>query len=152
VDVVAAVGADEEAAAVVEPGEGALDDPAVAAEPGAVFGLTASDDRLDAALPDEAAVLVVVVAAVGDQRPRSSSRPADAAADGRHPVEQFEQLGDVVAVAAGERPGQRDPAAVYEQVVLAAATASVDGAGTRFRAPFFACRWLESATARSHSS
>ena len=39
VDVVAAVGADEAAAAVVEPGERALDNPAVAAEPGAVFGL-----------------------------------------------------------------------------------------------------------------
>jgi len=34
VDVVAAVGADEEAAAVVEPGKGAFDDPAVTAEPG----------------------------------------------------------------------------------------------------------------------
>jgi hypothetical protein len=90
VDVVAAVSADEQAAAVVQPGKGALDDPAVAAEPGSVLGLTASDQGLDAALPDEAAVLVVVVAAVGDQRPRSASWPADAAADGRHPVEQFE--------------------------------------------------------------
>ena len=45
-DVVAAVGADEEAAAVVEPGEGALDDPAVAAEPGAVLGLAAGDQRV----------------------------------------------------------------------------------------------------------
>ena len=66
-DVVAAVGAKEQAASVVEPGEGAFDDPAVASEPGAVLGLSAGDDRLDAALPDEAAVLVVVVAAVGEQ-------------------------------------------------------------------------------------
>jgi hypothetical protein len=123
VDVVTAVGADQEAAAVVEPGEGALDDPAVAAEPGAVLGLAAGDQRLDAALPDEAAVLVVVVAAVGDQRSRSASWPADAAADRRYPVEQLEELRDAVAVAAGERPGQRDAAAVYEQVVLAACPA-----------------------------
>jgi hypothetical protein len=114
VDVVAAVGADEKSAAVVEPGEGALDDPAVAAEPGAVLCLAACDHGFDAALPDETAVLVVVVAAVGDQRPRSASWPADAAADGRHPVEQLEQLRDVVAVAAGESPGERDAAAVYE--------------------------------------
>ena len=113
-DVVAAVGAHEESAAVVEPGEGAFNDPAVAAEPGAVLALATSDERLDAALPDEAAVLVVVVAAVGDQRPRSVSWATGAAADGRHPVEQFEQLRDVVAVAAGERPGERDAAAVYE--------------------------------------
>jgi hypothetical protein len=32
----------------------------------------------------------VVVAAVGDQDPRSTSWPADAAADRRHPVEQLQ--------------------------------------------------------------
>jgi hypothetical protein len=82
----------------------------------------------------------VVVAAVGDQRFGAAPRPADPAAHARHAVEQFQQLGDVVAVAAGKRPGQWDPAAVYEQVVLAACSAAVDGAGTRFGAPFFACR------------
>jgi hypothetical protein len=74
VDVVAAVGADEESAAVVQPGEGAFDDPTVSAEAGAVFDLAASDDRLDSVFPDEPAVLVVVVAAVGDQRPRPAAR------------------------------------------------------------------------------
>lgn len=52
-DVVAAVGADEESAAVVQPGEGAFDDPAVSAEAGAVFGLAAGDDRFDATLPEK---------------------------------------------------------------------------------------------------
>ena len=113
-DVVAAVGADEQSAAVVEPGEGALDDPALAAETGAVLCLAAGDRGLDASLPDQAPVLVVVVAAVSDQHPRSLAWTADAAADRRHPVEQLEQLGHVVAVAAAERPGERDPAAVYE--------------------------------------
>jgi hypothetical protein len=140
VDVVAAVGADEEATVVVEPGEGALDDPAVAAETGAVRRLTASDHGFDAALPDEAAVLVVVVAAVGEQRLGPSSRPADPPADGRNAVEQLDQLGDVVAVTTGERPGERDAAAVYEEMVLAAPPATIDRAGTRFRAPFFACK------------
>ena len=114
VDVVAAVGADEESAAVVQPSEGAFDDPALAAESGAMLGLAASDRWLDAALPEQATVLVVVVAAVSDQHPRSLAWTADAAADRRHPVEQLEQLGHVVAVAAGQRPGERDPAAVYE--------------------------------------
>ena len=49
-DVVAAVGADQEAAAVVQPGEGALDNPALAAEPGAVLCSAASDHGLDATL------------------------------------------------------------------------------------------------------
>jgi hypothetical protein len=140
VDVVAAVGADEEAAAVVEPGECPFDDPTVPAEAGAVLGLAAGDHGFDAAFPDQPAVLVVVVAAVGEQRLGSSPGPADAAADGRHLVEEVKQLGDVVAVGAGERPGQRDPSTVYEKVVLAACPAAIDGAGTRFRAPFFA--WM----------
>ena len=139
-DVVAAVCTDEETAAVVEPGEGALNDPAVAAEAGAVVGLASSDDGFDPSLPDEAAVLVVVVAAVSDQGPRPAAWPSGPASDGWHPLEQFDKLGDVVAVAAGERPGQRDAAAVYEEVVFAAGSPAIDRAGTRFRAPFFACR------------
>ena len=94
----------------------------------------------------------MVVAAVGDQRPRSATRPADPAAHRRDAVEQLEQLGDVVAVAAGERPGKWDAAAVYEEMVLAVQAAAVDWARTCLGAPFFACRWLASATARSHSS
>ena len=137
---VAAVGADEQSASVVQPGEGALDDPAVATEPGAVRCLAASDHGLDAALPDETAVLVVVVAAVGENAVGTAPRPADASANRRHPVEQLEQLGDVVAVAAGERPGERDAAAVYKEVVLAAGPAAIERAGTRFGAPFFACK------------
>ena len=86
-DVVAAVGADEQSAAVVQPGEGALDDPTVATEPGAVHGLTTSDQRLDATLPEQSTVFVVVVAAISDQRRRATPWPADAAADRRHPVE-----------------------------------------------------------------
>ena len=123
----------------MQPGEGALDDPAVTTEPGAVLCLPACDQRLDAALADEAAVLVVVVAAVSDDAVGPSPRPAGATANRRHAVEQFEQLGDVVAVAARDREGERDAAAVYEEVLLAAATAPVDRAGTRLRAPFFAC-------------
>jgi hypothetical protein len=49
-------------------------------------------------------------------------------------------LRDVVAVGSCERPGERQAAAVYEDVVLAARTAPVDRAGADFRAPFFACR------------
>ena len=139
-DFVASVGAKQESPPVVQPGEGALDDPAVAAELGSVFGLAARDHGLDAALPDESAVFVVVVAAVCEQRLRSATRPAWAAAHRRDAIEQLEQLRDVVAVGGGERPGQRQPAAVYEQVVLAASAAAIDRVWTGFRAPFFACR------------
>jgi hypothetical protein len=140
VDVVAAVGAQVQSAAVVRSGEGSFDDPAVAAEVRAVLGLAAGDQRCDPALADEPPVLVVVVAAVGEKRARTPPRPARAPAHGRDPIEQLEELRDVVAVGGGERPGERQPAAVYEEMVLAAAPAAVDRAGTGFRAPFFACR------------
>ncbi len=42
-DVAAAVVADEQPFELVEPGEGALDHPAVAAETGAMLGVAASD-------------------------------------------------------------------------------------------------------------
>jgi len=85
---VASVGAEEQPSAVVEPGEGAFDDPTVAPEPGAVHRLASCDHRLDASLPDETAVLVVVVAAVGDDTVGAPSRPADTATDRRYPIKQ----------------------------------------------------------------
>jgi hypothetical protein len=148
VDLGATVVADEQPLEVMEPGEGALDDPTDAAEAGAVLGLAASDDRPDAPLAHEAAVLVVVVAAVGDERRWATPGSADGAAHGRHLVEQRDQLGDVVAVTARERPGERDPSGIDQEVVLRPVSGSIDRARTGLGAPFFACTWLESAIAQ----
>jgi len=152
VDLVSAVIADEQSFEVVEPGEGAFDDPAQAAQSGAVLGLTAGDERGDSALADEAAVLVVVVAAVGHDPLGPLPRATAAAVHGRHGVQQRDQLGDVVAVAAGYREGKRDAGGVDEQVMLGSSSASVHRARARFGAPFLACTWLPSMTARDHSS
>ena len=83
VDFGAAVVADEQPFELVEPGEGALDDPAVAAEAGAMLGLAAGDLGLDSALAELSAVLVVVVAAVGGEPVWPPSGSADAAAHRR---------------------------------------------------------------------
>ena len=136
---VAAVVADEQPLELMEPGEGALDDPAMATEPGAVLRLAAGDLRSDPAPTKLAPILVVVVATVGEHAVRPSPRPADTAAHRWHPVEQRDQLGDVVAVAARDRPGKRQPGRVYEKVVLGAFSGSVNRARARFGAPFFAC-------------
>jgi len=61
-----AVVADGEAAVAVEPGEGAFDDPAVAAESGAVLGLATGDERFDGAPAEFAAAAGVVVGAVSE--------------------------------------------------------------------------------------
>ena len=151
-DVAAAFVADMEAAELVDPGEAAFDDPAPAAESGAVLGLASGDAGGDAALAEAAAVFLVVVAAVGNEQVGPAAGPAGAPADGRDTVEQRLELGDVVAVGARQDPGQRDAARVDEEVVLGARTAAVDRARARRGAPFLACTWLESAIARLQSS
>lgn len=150
-DLVAAVVADEEAFEVVEPGKGAFDDPAHLAEAGAVRGLAARDHGRDPSSAEEPSVLVVVVASVGIDTVWSRAWPSDAALDRRHAVKQRDQLGDVVAVTAGNRERERDPGGIDQEVVLRSGSAPVHWARARFGAPFFAWMWLPSTTARDHS-
>jgi hypothetical protein len=151
VDVGAAVVADEQPLELVQPGEGALDDPAVAAKAGAVLGLAARDLRSDATSAELAAAAAVVVGTVGSDACGPSSRSADLAAYRRDAIDERDQLGAVVAVAARELPRERDPGRVDKEVVLGAVSGSINRARARRAAPFFACTWLESATARDHS-
>jgi hypothetical protein len=60
----------------VQPGEAAFDDPALSAQAGAVGNAAAGDPRSDAAGAELVSVLVVVIAAVGEQLPRApAGRP-----------------------------------------------------------------------------
>lgn len=139
-DLGAAVEADEQPLEVVEVSEGALDDPAHASEPGAVLGPAAGDHWLDAPLADEAAVGVVVVAAIGGDRVGATAGPADGAAHRRHLVQQRAQLGDVVAVTARDRPDERDPGGVDQEVVLRPRSGAINRARARLGAPFSPAR------------
>lgn len=82
---------------LVQPGEAALHDPTLAAEPRAVFFATPGDQGLDAPSPELAAVLVVVIATVGEQPIR-----AGPLGERREAIDQRQELGDVVAVPAGQ--------------------------------------------------
>ncbi len=98
---------------------------------------TATGDlRGDAPGPQATAVDVVVVAAVGEKLARALERPPDAAAQRRHRLEQRQELGDVVTVAAGQQAGERQSAGIDEEVVLGARPAAVDRARARRGAPF----------------
>jgi hypothetical protein len=139
VDVGAPVVADEQPFELVQPGEGALDHPAVAAETGAMLGLAASDLWLDPASTQLAPLRSMVVGAIGGDPIGPPAWPADLASYGRHTLDQRYELGYVVAVAARERPGERDPGRVDEEVVLRAVSGSINRARARRGAPFFAC-------------
>jgi hypothetical protein len=74
----------------------------VHAKPGTVLDAAPRDDRGDPESLHLLAVLVVVVAAVGVERDRSSSGPSAPSAYGRDGLKQGDELGDVVTVSAGQ--------------------------------------------------
>ena len=117
-DVLVAVVADEESLEVVQPGEGAFDDPAGAAQSGAVPEVAVGDLGFDAALAELIAERVGVVAAVGGHAFGSAAGTTGPAAHGWHSLDQRYELGYVVAVAARDRPGERDPGRVDQEMVL----------------------------------
>lgn len=151
-DIGSAFGADAESSEAFEPGEGAFDRPSDCAQAGAVVDAAACDDGCDAAGADQAPVLVVVVAAVGVDPARPATRFADDVPDGWDRVDERDQLGDVVAVPAGERDGQRDPARVGDQVMLGAGLAPVDRARPGVVPSLSTRRWVESTRAADRSS
>jgi hypothetical protein len=122
----------------VQQRDGLLHDPAVYAQARTVLGAAAGDDRGDPGVADLRAVFVVVVAAVGVEAVRALAWPAAAAADRRDGLDQRHELGDVVAVPAGQRHCQRDAVRFGDQVVLGAGPGTVDRARAGFGPPFSA--------------
>jgi hypothetical protein len=114
---------------LVQPGEATLDYPAHLAQSGTVGDAASRDQRLDAPLPQHAAVLVEIVAPVGIQAPGLAAGTSPPTPDRRDGVQQRQELGDVVPVAAGERDRERGSVTVDDQVVLGAGTGAVDGRG-----------------------
>ena len=80
----------------------------------------AGDDGFDPSRPEQPTVLVVVIATIGEHDigllPWSPWLAADRS--GVQQIEQRQELGDVVAVPAGQRDGERDPGRVNQQMVL----------------------------------
>jgi hypothetical protein len=138
VDVVADLPADAQPAEPVQQGDGLLHDPAVDAQARAVLGGAAGDDRGDPGGLDLLAVFIVVVAAVGVDGIRAAPRPSAAPAHGRDGLDEGQELGDVVTVAAGQCHRQRDAVRFGDQVVLRARPGTIDRARTGFGPPLSA--------------
>lgn len=137
VDVGAPVVAAGEAAVVVQPGDRALNDPALGPQTGAVFGwllgaAAFGDPRRDPPRAQFAGVAGRVVGAIGQERlgPEAVVR-----ADRWDTINELDQLGDVVAIRGRQRRGQRQPVAAADQVVLAAFARAVDRRGPGLLAP-----------------
>ncbi|ANP51763.1 hypothetical protein AVL59_21170 [Streptomyces griseochromogenes] len=112
----------------------------------------ACDHRFDGLGPDEPAVLVVVVAAVCEQRLGPPARASDQAWDRRGLVQQGQELGDVVAVSAGQRHCERDALAFDEDMMFTARPCAVDRTRPAFGPRRAARAWEESVTARDQSN
>jgi len=151
VDVGAAFVAQAQAAVLVEPGDGAFDDPALSAEAGAVRAVLAGDQCFDPERSQFVEDTVVVVAAVTEDALGSALGRSGLAAHGWDRTDEVEQLACVWPVGGGQDRGERNPVRVADQVVLAAGFAPVDRARTGFEAPFSAGRNDESTTARDQS-
>ena len=110
--------ADPQPAEVVQPRESALHHPSLTTDPGAVLGAAPGDPVLEPAASELSPVLVVVICAVGDHPLRALPRPPALAGDRADAIDQWQQLGDIVAVAAGQRDRQWNTASVDMQVML----------------------------------
>lgn len=83
-----------------------------------MIAAAAGDSMLEPAAAKLASVLVVVIAAVGDHPLWPPARSPALASDRLNPVDEWQQLGDIVAVPAGQRDRQRNPASIDMQMML----------------------------------
>ena len=112
--------ADPEPTEVVQVSEASLDDPALTAQARAMAGSSSGDHGSDPESPQQPTVLIEVIATVGENTIWFLARPT-ALASHRASVEVFDQrqqLGDVVAVAAGQGDRERDTRRVDQEMVL----------------------------------
>ena len=91
-----------------------------------MLGAAPRDPRLHASAPQLPAVVVVVIAAIGEQPVRSLARATAFPSARADPIDEGQQLRDVVAMATGQRCGQRHAVTVDDQVVLGTSAGAVD--------------------------
>jgi hypothetical protein len=127
-----------EPSAFVEPGEAALDDPAVATEFLAGLNAAPGDAGLDLTAQTSAAAATVIVGFVGVQLIRPAPWSTALACHGRNGVEQVFEGYAVVNVGPGQDEGERDTAAIGDQVTFGAWSSPIRRVRTCRGAPFFA--------------
>ena len=151
-DVVADLPTHTQSPEPVQQREALLDHPTMHPEPGTVLDATASDQRCNTLVPHLFTVLVVVVSAIGVESGRASTGTSTSSPHRRDRFDQGHELGDVVAVAAGQCHCQRDAVPFGDQMVFRAGSGTVDRARPGFGPPLSARTWEPSITARDQSN
>ncbi len=111
--------ANTQSAVLVQPGKGPLHDPTKHAQATAVFSPSPGQQWLDAPTAQQPPMRLGVVGSVSLDFIGTAPRMTPLPPDGRDGIHQGQQLGDVVAVGAGQLPGQGDAVALDEEVVFA---------------------------------
>jgi hypothetical protein len=151
-DVVALLIPHSQPAVVEQPTVRGLDVPAMHSQPAAMLSVPPGNDRLDAAFPQRAAHLVVVVVPTIRLGPvGASARAAVRTLDGRDGVDQRDGHVAVVAVGPGVDDGQRRPFGVGDEVAFAACFPTIRGIRTGLRPPKTARTEEESSSALDQS-
>ena len=123
----AALEACAQTAKCVQPGMCALDNPADLAKSTAVGLATPGDRSRDACSMKRSTILVVVVCAVGIDPTWLAQGPASATPDSGNGFDQRQELGNVVAVCAGQDDRDRRAVGVGGDVVLGTGSRAIGG-------------------------
>ena len=151
VDIDASLVADGETPEAIEPGEGAFDDPAIAAETLAGLDAAPGDARRDASLPAGAAAAAMIIGLVRVQLSRPAPRPAALAADRWDRIEHLLEGHAVMHIGPGQGERERDTVTVRDEVAFRAGTAPIGRVRPGRGTPFFAAMAELSSAARLQS-
>ena len=135
----------------VEPGQGALDHPAMPTESFAGVDALAGDAHPDVAAAQGLAAARIVIPLVGMQLGGALAAPSVRLPDRRNGIDQVREDDGVMAVGAGEEAGERDAGPVAHNVALRARFAAIRRVGTDGVAPLLAGMLALSSDARLQS-
>lgn len=151
VDIQTAFVSHAEPAKLMEPADGALHNPAQGPQSAAVVGIAFGDECADAAFGQFGFVSFGVVSAIAKDEMGTPTGTALLSAHRRYCVDEWNELGYVVPVSAGDGEGKWDPLAIGDDVVFGPGFAAIRWIGACLLPPKTARTLEESTTARDQS-
>lgn len=140
-----------QAAKLMQPREGTLNDPSGFPQATTVGGIAARQLRQDMMHAQPGTVFLRIIAPVTLHHLGATTRSAPFALDGRNGLYQRLQLSDVMRVGTGQNHGQGNALAIRDDVVLTAFFRTIRGIGARLCPPKTARTEALSTTARLQS-